>query len=90
MEQIKIGLLDFGEADQRVHGTESRAEREFAGVLFLDVHDQILAPGNRRIGRLRLHVHLVEILQAFEALFADFDAHHVEDLARAQWPVRAG
>ena len=82
MEQIEIALRHFRKADERVHRTEAGAEGEIAGVLFLDVDDRGLsAPGNRRVGRLRPHVHLVEVIQAFQALLADLDAHHVEDFA---------
>jgi hypothetical protein len=53
VEQVKITLGHFRVTDQRIHRTEAGAEHEVAGVLFLHVHDQILAPGNRRVGRLR-------------------------------------
>src|SRR5579862_7954705 len=82
VEQIKVVLLDFGKTNQGIHRTESGAKRDFTGVLFLDVHHQVFPPGNRRIGRLRLHVDAAEILQAVQPLLADIYAHHVEDLAR--------
>src|SRR5665213_2982463 len=81
VEQVKIALRDFREGRQLFHRTETGADAEVAGVFFLDVDDEIFPAGNRRVGRFGIHVHLVKILQVFQALLADFHAHHFEHFA---------
>jgi HEAT repeat protein len=44
----------------------------------IDRHDQIAAVADRRLGLIRLGIHFLEVIQAFQAGLADFDAHHVK------------
>ena len=80
MGQIEVGLVVFRDADQRVHGAKSGAQRDMAGGLFVHVHDEI--PFRRHIGRLRPGVHPLEVPQTFQPLLAELDADHVEEFAR--------
>ena len=81
MEQIEIGLRNFRVAHQGVHGTETGAHGEVAGIFFTYVDDEVFLAGRRRINRLRSQVNLFKVFQAFQALLADLDAHHVQHVA---------
>ena len=83
MEQIKIALRNFGVAHERIHGTEASPDAEITSILFLNADDEVFAAGNRRIRWFGSCIHLAKILQAFQTLLADFDLHHIKDIAGA-------
>ena len=80
IRDVKISLTDFDEADHRVHRTETGAESDVAGVLFLDRDDEVFSVGN--VGRFWLGLYLLEELHLFEAALGHLGPHHVEGLAR--------
>src|ERR1041385_4450100 len=84
MKQIEVALLELSNNHDGIHGTEGRAHRERAGVFLFDANHQVFPSGYWRIGGLRPGIDFsrLEEIKAFDALFADLDADHVEILAR--------
>ena len=79
---VEVALRDFREAEQTVDGTETGAEIEGSGALFLDDHIKILAPRDERI--LGVGIHLGKIIEVHQALLARVHAHGVEDIAGSE------
>ena len=69
MEQIKIALRQFPRKPTSASTELKPAPSVKLPVFFSSTFTiQVFAPGNRRVGRLRLHVHLVEILQTLRGV----------------------
>ena len=78
---MKVAFVEFREADERIHRAEARAQRHVAGVLFLHVHDEVLAIRHDRVGSGRVST-FSKYSKPFQPLLAELDAHHVEHFAR--------
>ena len=80
VEEVEVGLLEFGEADQAVDRAESGAEVEGTRLLLLDNDIEVLASGDE--GVLRRHVDLGEVVEVHQARLAHINKRGVEDPAR--------
>ena len=80
VEEIEVGLLEFGKADQAVDRAEAGTEVERSGLLLLNDDIEVLAPWHQRV--LRGHVDLGEVVQVHQTGLADIHERGVEDAAR--------
>ncbi len=80
IEQIKVALVDLGEAHDGIHRAEPCADSEVTGALLIHSNHQVLPVGHR--GGFRAGVHLLKVVQPLKPLLAQVHAHHVEHFAR--------